>query len=57
MATNFFKAKTHYFGDGIYFTDLLDYAWLYANEYEHEEEKFDNVVRIPKIKESFSIIV
>ena len=57
LATNFFKAKTHYFGDGIYFTDLLDYAWFYANEYENEDKKFDNVGRIPKIKESFSIIV
>ena len=35
LATNFFKAKTHYSGDGIYFTDLLDYAWFYANEYDN----------------------
>ena len=57
LASNFRKASTHFFGDGIYFTDLLDYAWFYATETEDEDEKFKNVGRIPKLKESFSIIV
>ena len=56
LSTNFRHAGTHFFGIGTYFTDLLDYAWFYAAETDNDNEKFKNVSRIPKIKESFSFI-
>ena len=58
MATQFYHAKTHFFGRGVYFTDLLDYAWFYAAETDKgtDNGKFRNVGIIPKVKDSFSLI-
>ena len=56
LATQFRHAYTHYFGEGVYFTDLLDYAWFYAAETKNDNYKYGNVGRIPKVKDSFSFI-
>ena len=56
LASQFRLARIHCFGDGVYFTDLLDYAWFYAAETEDDAYKFDNIGRIPNVKESFSFI-
>jgi len=56
LASQFRHANVHFFGKGVYFTDLLDYAWFYAAEIDDDGDKFENVGRIPKVKESFSII-
>ena len=54
LGSEFRHAGTHFFGIGTYFTDLLDYAWFYAAE--TDGFKFQNVGRIPQVKESFSFI-
>jgi hypothetical protein len=54
LAGKFRKANVHIFGEGVYFTDLLDYAWYYASE--SEEDQRANFCKIPKIKDSFSFI-
>ena len=56
MASQFKLAGTHCFGNGVYFTDLLDYVWFYAAEIEEDGNKFDNIGIIPNIKDSFSFI-
>ena len=50
LSTEFRDAKTHIFGKGVYFTDVLDYAWFYAGE------KCKNFNDIPKIDETFSVV-
>ena len=54
LSNNFNHAGTHLYGIGVYFTDLLDYAWYYAAEVEDDFGKFKNVGKIPEIKQSFS---
>ena len=54
LAGNFRHANTHFFGIGVYFTDLLDYAWFYAAE--TDSSKFGNVGVIPGVNNSFSFI-
>ena len=54
LSSQFRKAGTHFFGIGTYFTDLLDYAWFYAAEID--DNKFENVGKIPRVNESFSFI-
>ena len=54
LAGKFKRANCHIFGEGVYFTDLLDYAWYYASESDTDQRA--NFERIPKIKESFSFI-
>ena len=44
--------KFHIFGIGVYFTDMLDYAWYYAGEKERQ-----NFGKIPKVGETFSVVV
>jgi hypothetical protein len=44
----------HIFGKGVYFTDLIDYAWYYGSESENNRENF---YAMPKVKDSFSFIV
>ena len=56
LASQFRLAGNHCFGDGVYFTDLLDYAWFYASETEDDAYKFENIGIIPNVKESFSFI-
>ena len=59
LSDNFKHANTHFFGIGTYFTDLLDYSWFYAFDSPTSNDfgKFRNVGKIPKINDSFSIIV
>ena len=54
LAGKFRNANVHIFGQGVYFTDLLDYAWYYASESEANQRA--NFKKIPKIKDSFSFI-
>ena len=56
LASQFKLAGTHCFGNGVYFTDLLDYVWFYAAEIEEDGNKFDNIGIIPNVKDSFSFI-
>ena len=51
LSSNFRDAKTHIFGKGSYFTDILDYAWYYA---EREGEK--NYETIPKVEDKFTCV-
>ena len=49
------NAKTAFFGEGIYMTDMLDYAGFYAFEPE-EGNKFKNHHAIRKKDDSFTIV-
>lgn len=53
--SNFMNAKTAFFGEGIYMTDMLDYAGFYAFEPE-EGNKFKNHHAIRKKDDSFTIV-
>ena len=59
LSDNFKNANTHFFGIGTYFTDLLDYSWFYAFESQKSNDfgKFGNVGKIPKVGDSFSIVI
>ena len=53
ILTEYFKkAKVHYYGEGVYFTDSLDYCWYYGGN----ENNRENINKIPKIDETFSFI-
>ena len=54
LAGHFRHANIHAFGIGVYFTDLLDYAWYYASE--NEIDYRENFGSIPKVNDSFSFI-
>ena len=51
LSTNFRKAKIHIFGKGVYFTDILDYAWYYGGI-----DNRDNFEKIPKVNEFFTCV-
>ena len=51
LSTIFNDARVHIFGEGVYFTDILDYAWYYAGE-----KYRGNFERIPKIGETFTCV-
>ena len=55
LAGHFRHANIHIFGQGVYFTDLIDYAWYYGSESDTDNRA--NFYGIPKIKDSFSFIV
>jgi len=40
-------------GDGVYFTDLLDYAWYYGGQGGNRK----NISKIPKVDDVFSVII
>ena len=52
LLSQFHDSKTHIFGKGVYFTDILDYAWYYSGRNNNKE----NFYFIPKIGDSFSFI-
>ena len=54
LAGHFRHANVHIFGIGVYFTDLIDYAWYYGSESDTNNRA--NFSGIPKIKDSFSFI-
>ena len=47
LSTQFNPSKSHAIGLGVYFTDLLDYAWNYSR---------NNRFCIPRVGESFSFV-
>ena len=54
LAGHFRHANVHIFGIGVYFTDLIDYAWYYGSESDTNNRA--NFYSIPKVKDSFSFI-
>ena len=56
LASHFKNSNYHYFGPGIYFSDLLDYTWFYADDSGDAGCK-SNFLKIPGIKDTFSFIV
>ena len=54
LKTQFYNARIHIFGIGVYFTDMIDYSWYYASE--NRDKRRDNFNRIPQVGESFSVI-
>lgn len=50
LSTQFRNAKTHIFGQGSYFTDILDYAWFYSGENKK------NYRNIPKVGDTFTCV-
>ena len=54
LAGHFRHANVHIFGKGVYFTDLIDYAWYYGSESDTDNRA--NFYTIPRIKDSFSFI-
>ena len=56
LAGHFKDSNCHIFGPGIYFSDLLDYTWYYADDSGKENNR-NNFWNIPKINDSFSFIV
>ena len=56
ILTGYFKKSkgqfTCIFGEGVYFTDLLDYCWYYGGPRENRE----NINKIPKINDTFTLI-
>ena len=54
VTSNFKKGETAYFGPGLYMTDMLDYSGFYA--YIDKERKFENVSKIRKKDDTFSIV-
>ena len=51
LSTNFNEAREHFFGKGVYFTDILDYAWYYGGENNRI-----NFNRIPCVGDIFTCI-
>ena len=56
LSGQFRDAGIHIFGPGVYFSDLLDYTWYYADD-SGKEGCRDNFGIIPKVGEAFSFIV
>ena len=44
----------HKIGEGVYFTDSLDFAWFYASE--DDDNHYDNINKIPKVGQSFTFV-
>ena len=55
LSAQFLDAGTAIFGPGVYFTDMLDYAWYYAGE-ERRGNIRGNFGIIPRIGNSFSFV-
>ena len=55
LSSNFHDSRTHIFGPGIYFSDLLDYTWYYADDSKKSSRR--NFNKIPEISNTFSFIV
>jgi hypothetical protein len=51
LSTNFKQSKAHDFGLGVYFTDILDYAWYYGGS-----DNRINFRHIPKVNEFFTCV-
>jgi hypothetical protein len=51
LSNQFYDARVHIFGEGVYFTDILDYAWYYAGEVRRKN--FNN---IPKVGDTFTCV-
>ena len=44
----------HKIGEGVYFTDSLDFAWFYSSE--NDDNHYDNINKIPKLGQSFTFV-
>ena len=55
LSSQFRDAGTAWYGPGVYFSDLLDYIWFYADDSTVNGSK-RNFGTIPEINESFSFI-
>ena len=51
LSNQFYDARVHIFGKGVYFTDILDYAWYYAGEVRRKN--FNN---IPRVGDTFTCV-
>ena len=51
VSSQFFDARTHLFGKGVYFTDSLDYVYYYAGEIH-----YGNIGQIPEIGSPYSFV-
>ena len=52
LKKQFYNARVHIFGIGVYFTDMIDYSWYYASENNNRA----NFYRIPRVGDSFSVV-
>ena len=52
LSNQFRHAKVHFIGKGVYFTNILDYAWLYAGDRINRE----NFNSIPKVGNTFTCV-
>ena len=52
LSTNFRHARIHAFGLGVYFTDILDYAWYYGGRNTNRE----NFCQIPSLGDFFTCV-
>ena len=51
LSSQFYDAKVHILGEGVYFTDILDYPWYYTGE-----EPRANFNKIPKVGDTFTCV-
>ena len=51
LSSHFNDSRVHIFGEGVYFTDSLDYTWYYAGDNNRK-----NFFSIPEVGDTFSII-
>ena len=56
LSNQFNDARIAIFGPGVYFTDMLDYAWFYAGEEYRGHFARGNSAIIPRIGNSFSFV-
>ena len=52
LSSQFKDSNKHIFGKGVYFTDLIDYAWYYSGKLNNRE----NFCKIPKVGDTFSVV-
>lgn len=58
LTTNFIVGKDNWYGMGVYFADQFDYAkYYYRKNLSDNSEINENLFTIPKINDSFSIVV
>jgi hypothetical protein len=56
LSGQFRDATVAIFGNGVYFTDELDYAWYYAGEKEEGRKRSHNWNNIPNVGATFSVV-
>ena len=56
VTSNFRNSNDIWFGPGIYMTDMIDYAGFYAFDPSENSNKFQNLGRIRKKDETFTVV-